>query len=333
LIGLAGIGCRSSQESGSSLTGGDGSTGDAQSLQALGVLELPVLAPAQLDGKPLRVVVTTGIIGDVISHIGVDVIELTILMQGGQDPHSYIPTAGDLAAVTGSHLIVVNGWDLEEGLVRDLENVGESVPIAPISAGITPRSYGESGRFVKSGPDPHVWLNPNLVRQWVENAKEMLTTLDPTNATLFEDNAVIYMQELDRLIAYFDRQVALIPPEKRTLVTNHDSFGYFAEAYGFQIIGTILPGASTLSEPSARALVTLVDKMTAEKLCTIFVENSANDRLAKTAAAELSHCDDVQLVTLYSGSLGPFAGDMSFSGDGYLAMMKANVDAIVAGLK
>jgi zinc/manganese transport system substrate-binding protein len=128
---------------------------------------------------------------------------------------------------------------------------------------------------------------------------------------------------------YIRDQVRPIPAENRKLVTSHDSFGYFGRAYGFEIIGTLIPGLSTMAEPSASDLAALITEMREEGVCAIFVETIASDRLGQVVAGELSGCANVQVATLYTGALGePGSG-----ADSYIGMMRANVDTIVSALK
>jgi ABC-type Zn uptake system ZnuABC Zn-binding protein ZnuA len=156
----------------------------------------------------------------------------------------------------------------------------------------------------------------------------VLGTLDPDNAEVFRQNAAEYQAELEQLIQYYDEQVARIPADNRVLITNHDSFGYFAAAYDFEIIGTVLPGASTLAEPSANALAELVDIMDEAGVCTIFAETTANIKMAQTAAAELANCDNVAVQSLYTGALGPPGS----GADTYITMMEANMETLIEGL-
>jgi ABC-type Zn uptake system ZnuABC Zn-binding protein ZnuA len=270
----------------------------------------------------LRVVATTGIIGDVVSRVGGEAIELITLMRPGEDPHSYQPAAADLTAVARADVVFVNGWSLEEGLLDDLATIGEGVPVVPISAGIAPLAYG-------SRADPHTWQSvPNVIR-WAENAAAALSALDPTNADRYAANAATYRTELEEAQAYAVAQLATIPADKRVLVTNHDAFAYFADAYGFEVLGTIIPGASTLAEPTAGDLSALIETMRAAGVCAVFTETTVGDRPAQTVAAELDGCQRVQMVKLYSGALG----EAGSGADTYTGMFRANVDAIVAALR
>lgn len=298
----------------------------------LTTLSLPEVAPANLEGDRLRVVATTSIIGDVVSRVGSEAIDLTVLMEPGQDPHGFEPSTGDLTAAAEADVLFVNGWNLEEGLVADLENIAQGVPLVPIAANIRPLPFGEGQDKTEPnhpGADPHTWLDPHLVQQWIENAEQVLSGLDPAHAGEFAANASAYQAELEALTAYYDEKVAQIPPARRKLVTNHDSLGYFAEAYDFEVIGTVIPAASTLAEPSASDLAQLLEAMETEGVCTLFAETTANEQLAETVATELGGCESVQVVTLYTGALGPAGGET----DSYLGMMRANIDAIVEGLE
>ena len=291
------------------------------------MLLLPDLDTAELDGKPLKVVATTSIIGDVVSQVGGDSIELTTLLGPGQDPHSYVAAARDLTAVAGADVIFVNGWDLEEGLADDLKNIGEDVPIVPISANIEPLAFGDAEE--DHDADPHVWFSVHNVEQWVENVQQVLSALDPAKSAAYEDNGAAYLVELEELQEYAETELAGIPEENRFLVTNHDAFGYLADAYGLMALGTVIPGASTLAEPSASDLAQLITEMEAHGVCTIFTETAVSDTLAQTVAGEMSDCDEVSVMPLYTGSTGtPGSGADSYSG-----MFRANVDAIVFGLK
>lgn len=297
-------------------------------------LVLPELAAVPLNGRPLRVVATTSLVADAVARVGGDAIQLTVLMQAGQDPHSYEPSARDFTAVAEADVLFVNGWGLEEGLLRSLASSAEAVPFVPISAGIVPLAIGEDedghGHGHGHGPaDPHVWFKVANVQQWVQNAQTILSALDPAHAADYAHNAAVYHDELTTLIQELASRVAVIPPTQRKLVTNHDVFAYFAAEYDFKIIGTVIPGASTLAEPSASAMAALADTMAAEGVCTLFTENTSRGQLAQTVAAEAGDCATVQVIQLFTDALGP-AGS---GAENYPALMLTNMDLIVGGLK
>jgi ABC-type Zn uptake system ZnuABC Zn-binding protein ZnuA len=312
---------------------------------------LPELDAVELADKLLSVVATTSIIGDVVVQVGGELIVLTVLMGPGQDPHSYEPAAQELTAAANADIIFVNGWNLEEGLENDLEIIGEDVPVVAISANIEPLAFGEDAHdhheedeehhnegeeheegnehgHHHSGADPHVWFSIHNVEQWVENVEHLLSELDPANTEVFEANADAYLAELEALEKYTTEQLSQIPEDKRFLVTNHEAFGYFAHEYDMIVLGTVIPGSSTLAEPSPSDLVELITEMEEHDVCTIFTETTVSDTFAQTVAGELSGCDEVQLLKLYTGAVGPEGS----GAENYIGMFRANVNAIVSGL-
>lgn len=319
-----------------------------------GVLMVPELGDVVLgDDGVLRVVATTSIIGDVVRQVGGEDIALTVLMGAGQDPHSYEPSAQDFTAVAEAQVVFVNGWGLEEGLLDDLENATEGGVVVPISAGIVPlenAEHGEDehheegehedeheGEHHEEGEehhhhhgrfDPHVWFSVHHVEKWVANATEVLSELNPALAEQYEANAAAYLAELAELDDYVHGRFDALGDDERTLVTNHDALGYLADEYGLRIAGTIIPSASTLAEPSAQDLAGLVGEMREYGLCTVFSENTVSDTLAQTVADELTTCEDVGLVSLYTGALGEAGGEAGT----YVDFMRANTEAIATAL-
>ncbi|MCP5094292.1 MAG: zinc ABC transporter solute-binding protein [Chloroflexi bacterium] len=309
-------------------------------LNSLEILSLPELDAVELDGALLKVVATTSIIGDVVAQVGGDTIELTTLINPGQDPHSYEPGARMLTAVANTNIIFVNGWDLEESLLRDLKEIGEDAPIVPISANITPLAFGENTHNHDHdeqveyerrphSADPHVWLNIQNVKQWVDNVEHILSQLDPINANSYANNAAAYLVQLNELEAYAESQLGSIPTENRFIVTNHDALGYFVHAYDLTILGTVIPGLSTLAEPSAKALTNLIKEMEEHAVCTLFTETTVSDSLIQTVADELTLCAEVKVLQLYTGAIGP----INSGTDSYIGMFRANVDTVTSGLK
>lgn len=325
LIVLGMVGCQN-----------DGGT-SRQATQGLQPLLLPELRPVALEGRPLRVVATTSIIGDLVAQVGREAIDLTVLMAPGQDPHSFEPKAADMAAAAEADVIFVNGWDLEEGLVDNLASAANETPMVPVSANIQPRPFGAHGHEDESlnevpdenaVPDPHTWLDPQLAVYWLANIEQSLQALDPTRADIIATNAATYREQLEQLATEYEQRLSQLPAESRKLVTNHDALGYFAAAYDFEVIGTVIPGASTIAEPSASTIVDLAQLMSQEGVCTIFAESTINDDLARAVAAEVDNCPTIEVVTLYTGALGPPGS----GAESYLGMMQANLQAILDGL-
>jgi len=277
-------------------------------------------SPVPVVAANLAVVASTQILGDVVSVIGGDFIELTILIPPDSDPHAFEPAPQDAAKLTEADLIFVNGLNLEEALNPLLETAGLNIVLS--SDGITALEFvGEEFE----GGDPHVWMNPLNVKVWVENIAEALAASDPAHAEEFRANAQVYRAELDALDAWAAQQVSLIPPEARILVTDHESLGYFADHYGFEIVGALIPSLSTISEPSAGELAQLEDAISQYGVKAIFIGSSVNPSLADRVAADTG----VQVITIYTESLSAQNGPVPT----YLDLIRFDVAAIVAALR
>jgi ABC-type Zn uptake system ZnuABC Zn-binding protein ZnuA len=276
-------------------------------------------------GERLKVVATTSIVADVVDHIGGDRIDLTRLMPPGADPHSFEPTPQDVAAVSDAHIVFANGAGLEEFLEPLLESAGAEAKTLSLSQGIELHEFEDDGEGEhEHGVDPHTWTDPNNVRVWAQNIAQALSALDPAGAAAYESNANEYGAALEELNSWIEEQVALVPVAQRRMVTDHATFGYFAERYGFEMVGAIIPGYSTLSAPSAQELASLQDAIRDLGVQAVFVGNSVNPSLAQRVAED----SGVELVFLYTGSLSDSDGPAS----SYLEFMRYNVSQVVTAL-
>lgn len=286
-----------------------------------GTQETLMLTPVMLvPGERLRVVATTTILGDVVSRVGGEAIQLTVLLPAGGDPHTYEPRPSDLAAVAEAHVLFVNGFGLETFLDRMLANAGGEPPVISVSTGIPPRWSAE----VPGEIDPHVWLDVRNVIIWVENIEAALRALDPAHTDVYAANAAAYRQQLEALDEWILAQVTRVPQERRKLVTNHPAFGYFAQRYGFEQIGTVYP-VSPSAEPSAQDIARLEGMIRQYGVPAVFAEGTVNPVLAQQVAQDTG----VVLVRLCTGSLGePGSG-----ADSYIALMRYDVLAMVEALQ
>lgn len=184
---------------------------------------------------------------------------------------------------------------------------------------------GEGHHHDEGSCDPHVWMNPHNVMYWTMLIRDTLIELDPDNAETYTANAANYLSELDALAHDFIHpMVETVPEENRILITNHDSMGYFAASYGFEVVGTIIPSGSTLAEPSATDVADVIDIISLEGVPAIFAETTVNTELAELIAQE----SGAQVFVLYSGSLG----DADSPASTYLDYMRYNVTTIVEAL-
>jgi len=174
--------------------------------------------------------------------------------------------------------------------------------------------------------DPHFWLDPINAIKYVENIRDGLIQADPAGKEIYTQNAANYIAKLKDLDQFIQQEVSIVPPEKRLIVTNHESFGYFADRYGFKIIGTIIPSVSTNASPSAQQLARLIDHIKGAKATAIFLETGSNPNLAKQIAQETG----IKVVSeLFTHSITEAGGKAPT----YIDMMKYNVKAIVNALK
>jgi ABC-type Zn uptake system ZnuABC Zn-binding protein ZnuA len=275
------------------------------------------------------VVATTTILGDVARQIGGESISLSILLPEGGDPHTYQPTPQDLIKVANADLVLINGAGLESFLDRLLENAGED-KVVSVSEGITLRQLEEGHDedepdHEETGADPHVWFDPQNVKAWVDNIEQEMSARSPANAAAFAANAQAYQAELAALDAWIRDQVASIPPENRKLVTDHQNLGYFADRYGFEQVGAVIPSFSAAAEPSAEELAALEKAIQALGVPAIFIGTTVSPNLAQRVAADTG----AQLVTLFTDALTGPAGEAG----SYLDLMRYDVQAIVEALQ
>ena len=172
--------------------------------------------------------------------------------------------------------------------------------------------------------DPHFWFDPLRVQLAVNDIAARLSVLDPDRGDTYSSNASAYNAQLDELHAWTEQQAGTVPEERRLLVTSHDSFGYFAMLYGFEIVGVVL-STTTDVEPSAGDLAKLVEEVKEFGVPAVFGETTVSERLASTVASE----SGAKLVRLYSGSLGPEGS----GAETYMGMIRTNVERIVDALK
>lgn len=333
-------------------------------LSAFSLLMLLMAGTAQAQDEPLKIVASFSILAEVVQNVAGDKAELTSLIPLGTDPHAFQPTPQELARLAEADVVFINGVNFEEGLIEVIENAGEDVNMVIVSqcieiltdeseeshdekepsdeikavcdshyaeiTGKTPQSdllYAmecEHHDDEHGNCDPHVWTNPENVMLWTLFIRDSLIQLDPANADTYSANAAAYIEQVQALMQEIEPQLAAIPEENRVLVTNHETLGYFAAAYDFEIAGAVIPGSSTLAEAGAGDIASLIDLIRENNIRAIFAENTVNADLAQQVADETG----VQFYTLYSDSLSEADGPAST----YLDYLRYNVQTIVSAL-
>jgi ABC-type Zn uptake system ZnuABC Zn-binding protein ZnuA len=271
-------------------------------------------------------------LADIAQNVAGDRLKVTALMPYGLDPHAFEPTPDDMRKVAASDVLIVNGAGLESFLQRTLDSAGGQRQVIEAATGLKSRTAreGEVAEGITEDHheqgDPHFWLDPLNVVTYVENIRDGLSRVDPAGATSYQANAETYIGKLRALDQWVAEQVKQVPPDRRKLVTNHESLGYFADRHGFKIIGTIVPSVSSDASPSAQQLAKLVDVIKSSGAPAIFLETGTNPRLAEQVAQETG----VKVVVgLYTHSTSEPSGPVP----DYISMIRFNTTAIVEALK
>lgn len=278
-------------------------------------------APQSSDGT-LRVLASTTFLADMAQNVAGDRLKVESLLPTGADPHAYQAAPSDVAKIAESDVLILNGFEYEHFIETLLANAGGERLIVTASDGLQPNQLEENGVQVS---DPHMWLDPNRVVEYVKNIRDGLAQEDPAGTAVYDANAEAYISQLKDLDAWIKEEVNMIPLERRLLVTNHESMGYFAERYGFAVVDTILPSFSSEASASAQEIAASIEMVNSSGAPAIFLSDVENADLADQIAAEtgVKVVNDLHLESLTEGI--PAAT--------YIDMMKYNVTRIVAALR
>jgi zinc/manganese transport system substrate-binding protein len=277
-------------------------------------------------GQGIEVIATTTMLGDIAANVVGDSGSVSTLIPAGADPHEYQASARDAAAIQEADLVIANGLGLEEGLSDVLDSArADGANVLEIGPTVNPLPFTHDARAEKHfSEDPHFWMDPLRDAEAARRIGAALASVDPSGD--WENRADIYAAELTAADAHISNILSVVPASRRKLVTNHDALGYFAKRYGFEIIGAVIPGGSTLAEPSSAELTDLVAKIEAEGVTAIFAETTEPSTLADALAAEAGA--HVAVVELYVGSLGePGSG-----ADTLIGMLTTNAQRIADAL-
>lgn len=256
------------------------------------------IAQTQAD-KPLQVIATFSILADITRQVGGDTVEVRSLVGENTDAHSWSPTPDDVKTVKTADVIIINGLGFEGWITRLIEASGFKGQIVTASDGIVPRIISDT-HHGNSGYDPHAWQNPANGRIYAHNIAEALATASPTYATRIRQRAAAYDTQLAATDASINRLFADLPVDKRKVVTTHDAFGYFGDAYSITFLSAM--GLSNDSEPSAATIAALLKQIKHDNVRAIFIENLSDPRLMRQIAKD----SDVTFGgKLYSDALSP----------------------------
>lgn len=276
----------------------------------------------------LRIVTTTGMIRDAVINIAGDHADVIALMGPGVDPHLYKATQGDLKKLSEADIIFYNGLHLEGKLGEVLEKLSRTKPVIAVTDNI-PDSLLRAVPGFQGTHDPHIWFDVSL---WKEAVKQIHTTLvayDSSHNQPYTRATELYLSRLDSLHAAVKVHLLDIPEEQRVLITAHDAFGYFGDAYQIEVRG--LQGISTVAEFGLRDVTDLVDYIIDRKIKALFVETSVSE---KSINAVVQGCRKKGWNIKIGGSLYSDAMGEEGTPEGtYIGMVHANVKTIVKALK
>ncbi len=262
-------------------------------------------------------------LADITRNVAGDRLPVDSLLPPGVDPHEFQPAPQDAIKISQSSVFIVNGVGYETWLTKSLENSSSQQLVITAAQGLTttPDPAGEHPEG-----DPHLWMNPLNVVHYVENIRDGLAQADPAGKDIYSANADAYVARLKQLDASIKSQVAQIPPNRRLLVTNHDSLGYFAQAYGFRVVGAVVPSLTNEASPSAQQMASLTDAVKSTGAPAIFLDVSENDKLAR----QIASATGAKVVTgLYVETLS----DPSGPAPTYIDMLTYDTALIVSALK
>jgi zinc/manganese transport system substrate-binding protein len=288
------------------------------------VASLMLLPNAALSQQTkLPVVASFSILADIVGNVGGERISLTTLVQPGSDAHVYAPTPADAKTVAEARLIFTNGLKFEGWMKRLVQSSASKATFVEAALGVKPRSQKDDHGHSHAGQDPHAWQSVANVKMYVGTIRDGLIAADPAGKAIFEANTAKYLAELEAVETEIKAIVTKIPMDRRRVITSHDAFGYFADAYGLTFIAP--RGISTEAEASAKDVAKLIQQIRKEKVPAVFMENISDQRLiqqiAKESGAKVGG-------TLFSDSLSKSDGPAPT----YIRMMRHNIKTISEAL-
>jgi len=267
------------------------------------------------------VVATTTVLADLVRQVGGSQVNVTSLVPPGGEVHTFDPTPADIARVADADLVITNGLGLDDWVADLARDSGSVAPIVALGEDLEGATYlagdGQAGNV-----NPHLWMDVGNAIRYVERIGEQLAAVDAAHASVYAAGAASYDERLTALDGSAREEIGAIPAERRKVVSFHDAFPYFAEAYGLDIVGTVIDAPG--QDPSAGEIADLIDTIRGSGATALFGEAQFNPQLAQTIADEAG----IEVVTdLYTDSLGGPPADT------YEGMIRSDVERVVGALQ
>ncbi|MFC3691743.1 metal ABC transporter substrate-binding protein [Chenggangzhangella methanolivorans] len=277
--------------------------------------------------EPLKTVASFSILGDLVKQVGGERVSVETLVGPDGDAHVFSPSPADAKKVAQARIVFENGLGLEGWISKLTKASGGKATVVVATKGVTPielKDDDDHGHDHGHGSvDPHAWQNVRNVVVYVANIRDALIAADPDGEETYRANAESYTEKLEALDAEIEAAWAKVPGERKRIITSHDAFGYFAMAYGLEVIAP--QGVSTESEASAKDVARIIRQIKETKVPAVFVENISDrrliERIAKETGARVGGA-------LYSDALSPAGGPAST----YVDMMRSNLRELTAAL-
>lgn len=282
---------------------------------------------AHAAAQEVKAVATFSIAADMVERVAGDRVTLTTLVTPDADAHVFEPTPAHARALGQARIVFLNGLGFEPWLDRLMKSTGSRATRVRLTAGVKARAFSAGDHDEHDGhhhaADPHAWQDVRNALIYVRNTANALVTADPANSAFYKANAAAYATELRALDAEIRAALAKVPKRQRRVITSHDAFGYFAEAYDVEFIAPL--GLSTDAQASAKGVARLIEQIKREKITAVFVENITDPRLIEQIARETGAKVGGKL---YSDALSTKAGPAPT----YVAMMRHNVRLLTAAM-
>lgn len=280
------------------------------------------------DPGSVRVVATTTVLGDIAREVGGDAVQVDQLLQPNSDPHDYEPRPADVVATSKAAIVFASGDGLDAWATDVVKQAAGSPELVDVASSLPVRREGghddHDHGSDHGGTDPHWWHDPTDVEAATLVVRDALRKANPGGRAVYDRNAAAYVAKVRALDAGIRRCIDAVPPAQRKLVTDHDALGYFADHYGIDVVGAVIPSLTTQAQPSAGAIAELARVIRREGVRAVFPESGSNRKLVQALAKETGA---TAAYHLYGDALGP-AGSRAAT---YLGMEAANADAMVRG--
>lgn len=294
------------------------------------------------------IAVTTNILGDVVSTVAGDEANVLVLMPAGVDPHEFQISTTDAAQLYEADLIIENGLGLEQSIAQHVGSAHQDgVPLVTVGDAINPLPVGtgaehdhehedagdddhehaheDDHEHAHGDFDPHFWLDPDRMILAVDEIAEALSTVEGIDASVIDERAAAYRDELATLSADMDQAFAAIPADDRVVTSQHRVFAYFIDRFEFTDGGSVIPSNSTLAAATPEDLTRLATELRERQIRAVFTDASQSDKLAQIVIDESG--TDAEAIPLHTESL-----TRGGEADTYLDLMRVNTERIVEGL-